>query len=279
MLAFANAKINIGLNVTEKLPSGYHNIETVFYPIKIHDVVEITDASVLNCQVTGIDISGRPEDNICYKAFRLIQQDHGIPEQQITLLKQIPVGAGLGGGSSDAAHLIKIINQKFKLGLEVHQMEQYASALGADCAFFIENKPVYAFGRGDQFKPIELDLSLYNVVLVKPDIHVSTAEAYAGMKPKLSPENLTELVRLPLNRWKDHIKNDFEPMVFEKYPAIAGVKKALYHAGALYAAMSGSGSSVFGIFNKAVVLPELELDNKVYYNILYDGDQSYPQKQ
>ena len=267
MLAFANAKINIGLNVTEKLPNGYHNIETVFYPIKIHDVVEITDATILNCRVKGIDISGRPEDNICYKAFQLLQQDHQIPNQEITLLKHIPVGAGLGGGSSDAAHLIKIINQKFNLRLEVSQMERYASALGADCAFFIENKPVYAFGRGDQFKPVELDLSMYNIVLVKPDIHVSTAEAYAGMKPMPSAENLIELIKLPVNRWKDHVKNDFEPMVFEKYPEIAYVKEALYQAGALYAAMSGSGSSVYGIFDKAVVLPELEVDNKVYYNI------------
>jgi len=267
MLAFANAKINIGLNVTEKLPDGYHNIQTVFYPIRIHDVVEITDATATSCNVSGIDINGNPEDNICYKAFRLLQRDYNFPEQQITLLKQIPVGAGLGGGSSDAAHLIKIIDKKFNLGLSVSEMERYASALGADCAFFIENKPVYAYGRGDQFKSINLDLSAYNIVLVKPAIHVSTAEAYAGMQPQASEETLPELMKQPVDTWKGQVKNDFERMVFEKYPAIADVKQKVYAAGAKYAAMSGSGSSVFGIFDTTVALPELEENNKVYYNL------------
>ena len=267
MLAFANAKINIGLNVTEKLANGYHHIQTVFYPIKIHDVVEITDAAATICKVSGIEISGNPEENICYKAFRLLQRDYNFPEQQITLLKQIPVGAGLGGGSSDAAHLIKIIDKKFNLGLSVSEMEQYASSLGADCAFFIENKPVYATGKGDRFKPLTLDLSGYNIVLVKPGIHVSTAEAYAGMQPQPNEENLPELMKQPVESWKGQVKNDFERMVFEKYPAIADVKKRLYEAGALYAAMSGSGSSVYGIFNGNVALPELEQHNKVYYNL------------
>jgi 4-diphosphocytidyl-2-C-methyl-D-erythritol kinase len=267
MLAFANAKINIGLNVTEKLPSGYHNIQTVFYPIKIHDVVEITDATLISFKVVGIDIEGNPEDNLCYKAFRLLQKDYNFPAQQITLLKQIPIGAGLGGGSSDAAHLIKLIDQKFNLGLNVAEMEQYASKLGADCAFFIQNKPVYAYGKGDQFKPLNLDLSAYNIVLVKPETHVSTAEAYAGMIPQANDENLPDLVKEPLESWKHHIKNDFERMVFEKYPAIADVKNRLYQAGAIYAAMSGSGSSVYGIFDKAISLPDLEQENKVYYNL------------
>ncbi len=267
MLAFANAKINIGLNVTEKLPDGYHNIQTVFYPVKIIDVVEITDASALSCHVEGIDISGDREENICYKAFRLLQKDFDIPSQQITLLKNIPVGAGLGGGSSDAAHLIKIVNNKFNLGMTVPKMAQYASALGADCAFFIENKPVYAYGRGDQFKPVKLDLSAYQIVLVKPDVHVSTAEAYAGMVPQANAENLPDLVAQPVNTWKAQVKNDFEPLVFRKYPEIKDVKTALYDSGALYAAMSGSGSSVFGIFDQSIRLPDLELNNKVYYNI------------
>jgi len=267
MLAFANAKINIGLNVTEKLPDGYHNIQTVFYPIQLHDVVELTDATTTTCVVSGIDNLGDSEDNICYKAFRLLQRDYNFPEQQITLLKQIPVGAGLGGGSSDAAQLIKIINKKFNLGLSVTEMEQYASALGADCAFFIENKPVYAVGKGDQFTPVGLDLSAYNIVLVKPDIHVSTAEAYAGMQPLPHEEHLPELVQQPVETWKGQVKNDFERMVFEKYPAIADVKQKLYAAGALYASMSGSGSSVYGIFNGPVALPELEQHNKVYYNL------------
>jgi 4-diphosphocytidyl-2-C-methyl-D-erythritol kinase len=260
MLAFANAKINIGLQVTEKLPDGYHNIQTVFYPIKINDVVEITDADTLSCQVAGIDIDGKPEDNICYK-------DYGIPNQQITLLKNIPVGAGLGGGSSDAAHLIKLLNKKFNLGLTVIQMEQYASMLGADCAFFIENKPVYAHGKGDQFEALELDLSNYHMVLVKPPIHVSTAEAYAGMIPKPTEAKLPNLLSQPIHTWKDHVKNDFEQMVFKKYPEIQSVKNTLYEHGALYAAMSGSGSSVFGIFDHAVDLNILTDNNTLYYNI------------
>lgn len=267
MLAFANAKINIGLNVTEKRPDGYHQIQTVFYPIKIHDVVEITDAAKTSCLVCGIAINGNPEDNICCKVFRLMQMDYNIPEQQITLLKQIPVGAGLGGGSSDAAHLIRIVDKKFNLGLSVYEMESYASAVGSDCAFFIENKPVYAYGRGDQFKPVVLDLSSYNIVLVKPDIHVSTAEAYAGMIPQPNAENLPDLVGQPVETWKSMIKNDFEQMVFKKYPAIEDVKALLYQSGALYASMSGSGSSVYGIFDKAVTLPELERNHKVYYNL------------
>lgn len=267
MLAFANAKINIGLNVTEKMPDGYHNIQTVFYPVKIHDVVEITDASSLSCHVEGIDIIGNPEDNLCHKAFRMLQKDFDIPNQQISLLKYIPVGAGLGGGSSDAAHLIKLINAKFNLDLSALRMERYASALGADCAFFIENKPVYAYGRGDQFKPVELDLSAYQIVLVKPDIHVSTADAYSGMVPQANEENLPLWVAQPVNSWKGQVKNDFEVMVFEKYPKIKDVKTALYDAGALYAAMSGSGSSVFGIFEHSISLPQLELNNQVYYNL------------
>lgn len=267
MLAFANAKINIGLQVTEKLPDGYHNIQTVFYPIKINDVVEITDSDTLSCQVAGIDIDGKPEDNICYKAFKLVQKDYGIPNQQITLLKNIPVGAGLGGGSSDAAHLIKLLNNKFNLGLTVMQMEQYASMLGADCAFFIENKPVYAYGKGDQFEALQLDLSNHYMVLVKPPIHVSTAEAYAGMIPKPTEANLPNLLSQPIHTWKDHVKNDFEQMVFKKYPEIQSVKNTLYEHGALYAAMSGSGSSVFGIFDHAVDLHILSVNNTLYYNI------------
>jgi 4-diphosphocytidyl-2-C-methyl-D-erythritol kinase len=267
MLAFANAKINIGLNVIEKRADGYHNIQTVFYPIKINDVVEITDAAVSGCKVEGIAISGSPEDNICFKALQLLEAEYHIPNQQITLLKNIPVGAGLGGGSSDAAHLIKLINQKFNLGIPVAKMEAYASSLGADCAFFIENKPVYAYGKGDQFKPVDLDLSSYQLVLVKPDIHVSTATAYSGMVPRLVGEVLPELVSKPVSTWRYLIRNDFEQSVFEKYPQIKEIKKALYQAGALYAAMSGSGSSVYGIFEQPVALPELEKNNKVYYNL------------
>jgi 4-diphosphocytidyl-2-C-methyl-D-erythritol kinase len=267
MLSFANAKINIGLNVTAKRADGYHEIETVFYPVKVQDVVELTDARELTCVVAGQTISGAMEDNLCYKAFRLIQADHAIPNQQITLLKNTPIGAGLGGGSSDAAHVIKLINDKYKLGLSVIEMEAYAARLGADCAFFIRNAPVYATGKGEVFAPLELDLSAYYLVLITPPIHVSTAEAYSGIKPNPDTEYLPDLMKLPVKDWAGRVKNDFEASVFEKYPEIRVLKERLYAEGALYAAMTGSGSSVYGIFDRAIRLPDLEVQNKVYYNV------------
>jgi 4-diphosphocytidyl-2-C-methyl-D-erythritol kinase len=267
MLAFANAKINIGLNITAKRPDGYHEIETVFYPIKIYDVLELSNSTTTSCVVRGNSFPGEMVDNLCYKAFKLLQQEYHFPDQQITLLKNIPVGAGLGGGSSDAAQVIKLLNDKFKLQLTNQKMEGYAALLGADCAFFIQNKPVYATGIGEKLESIELDLGAYQLVLVNPEIHVSTAEAYAGIKPKANSGYLPELMKLPLNKWKDQVRNDFEDSVFSKYPKIKEVKDALYQAGAVYAAMTGSGSSVYGFFEKDTRLPELEAQHSVYYNL------------
>jgi 4-diphosphocytidyl-2-C-methyl-D-erythritol kinase len=267
MLAFANAKINLGLHITEKRPDGYHNLETVFYPVRICDVVELTDAGQTSCEVKGIDVPGNAQDNICLKTFHALQQDFALPPQRITLLKNIPVGAGLGGGSSDAAFLIKLVNDKFGLGLSVSEMEDYARPMGADCAFFIQNKPVYAFGKGDQFAALDIDLSNYYLVLVKPPIHVSTADAYRGITPSIPSTSLKDLIHLPLENWKTGLKNDFEGPVFMKYPETEQIKTRLYEAGAAYAAMSGSGSSVFGIFRSAVRLTDLEKDNQVFYNV------------
>ena len=267
MLAFANAKINLGLNVTEKRPDGYHNLETVFYPVKLYDVIELTDARESSCVFRGIDVPGEAVDNICLKAYELLKADFDLPPQQITLLKNIPVGAGLGGGSSDAAFLIKLLNDKFQLGLTTVQMEAYAARLGADCPFFINNRPVYATGIGDQFTEIELDLSGHHLVLVKPPVHVSTADAYSGIKPSIPSSSVKDLIHLPFQEWKSNLVNDFEHTVFAKYPQLGLLKAALYDSGAVYAAMSGSGSCVFGIFEKEVHLPELEKDNKVFYNV------------
>ncbi|MBB6500013.1 4-(cytidine 5'-diphospho)-2-C-methyl-D-erythritol kinase [Pedobacter cryoconitis] len=267
MLAFANAKINLGLNVIEKRADGYHNLETVFYPVKLYDSLEITDAAETSCLVRGIDIPGDMTDNICLRAYRLLQHDFDLPAQQITLLKHIPVGAGLGGGSADGAFLIKLLNDKFRLGLSISAMEAYAATLGADCAFFIRDKPVFATGRGDQFTDLDLDLSGYFIVLVKPPVHVSTAEAYGGIQPAFPETGLKELIKLPVNEWNKYLKNDFEKPVFCKYPEISQIKDQLYHAGATFALMSGSGSSVFALFEQAVILPQLEKDNKVFYNI------------
>ncbi|KQC01900.1 4-(cytidine 5'-diphospho)-2-C-methyl-D-erythritol kinase [Pedobacter sp. Hv1] len=267
MLAFANAKINLGLLLTEKRADGYHNLQTVFYPVKLYDVVELIDATHTSCIIKGITIPGNTEDNICLKAFRTLQTDFNLPNQQIVLLKNIPVGAGLGGGSADAAFLIKLVNEKFKLGLTVAQLEDYARALGADCAFFIANKPTYAYAKGDEFETVEIDLSAYFMVLVKPAIHVSTAVAYQNVKVKQPSTSLKDLIHLPLSRWKGQILNDFEESVFEQYPEIDEIKTKLYAAGATFALMSGSGSSVFAIFEKAVQLPELEKEHMVFYNI------------
>jgi len=267
MLAFANAKINLGLNVTAKRADGYHNLETVFYPARIYDVLEITDAENTSCVIKGIDIPGNTADNICLKAYHLLSKDFELPPQQITLLKNMPVGAGVGGGSADAAFLIRLLNDKFKLGISAEGMEEYARTLGADCAFFIRNEPVFADGRGDQFSPVSIDLSGRFMVLVKPPVHVSTADAFAGLKPAVPDVSIRELMQLPVEEWKNQLKNDFEQPIFSKYPEVGQIKQDLYHAGATFALMTGSGSSVFAIFDQPVILPELEKENRVFYHI------------
>jgi 4-diphosphocytidyl-2-C-methyl-D-erythritol kinase len=183
MIVFPNAKINIGLNIIARRPDGYHDLETVFYPVKINDVLEVVEADKLSFESSGLDIPGRLEDNLCIKGYHLLKKDHDLPPVKIHLHKNIPIGAGLGGGSADAAFFIKLMNDKFGLGLSLERMEDYARVLGADCAFFIQSKPVFAFEKGDELEPINLDLSAYKIVLVMPDEHVSTAEAYRGVKP------------------------------------------------------------------------------------------------
>lgn len=267
MLAFANAKINLGLFVTEKRSDGYHNLETIFYPVKINDVIEVTDAAETTCTIHGITIPGNSDDNLCMRAFNSIKDDFNLPPQSIDLLKNIPVGAGLGGGSADAAFLVKLLNDKFNLRLTEAQMEDYVRPLGADCPFFIRNRPVLAVGTGDDFTDIDIDLSGYHIVLVKPQVHVSTADAYSTIKPSVPKNSLKELIHLPLKEWRGNIFNDFELSVFKKFPEIEHLKKSLYQQGAIFALMSGSGSSVFAIFEDMVTLPELERNNQVFYNV------------
>ena len=267
MLSFPNAKINLGLHITKRRGDGYHNIETIFYPIGIKDVVEITDAAETSCIIHGIDIPGKADDNLCLKAFNLLAADFDIAPQKINLLKTIPVGAGLGGGSADAAFTLKLLNQRFELDLSDEQLLEYAKKLGADCAFFIKNKPAFAFNKGDEFEDIEVDLSNYFMVVVMPTIHVSTANAYANVKPQKPVKSIKEIIRQPIDTWKEKLTNDFEESVFKKHPAIAEIKVKLYNAGAIFALLSGSGASVFGIFEKEVQLPFLEKDNKVFYKV------------
>ncbi len=267
MIVFPNAKINIGLNVVERRADGYHNLETIFYPIQIKDALEVVLSDELRFASSGISIPGNADENLCLKAYHLIKTSYDLPPVNIHLHKNIPIGAGLGGGSADAGFFIKLLNEVCEIGLSVDAMENYARQLGADCAFFIGNKPVFAFGKGDRFEKIELDLSAYHLVLVMPPVHVSTAEAYGGVQPKASENNLKSALKLPVEKWKNFIKNDFEPSVFQHHTKILGIKEALYQQGAIYAAMSGSGASVFGIFNKKPDLQGLEKANQVFYAV------------
>jgi 4-diphosphocytidyl-2-C-methyl-D-erythritol kinase len=258
MILYPNAKINIGLNVVEKRADGYHNLETVFYPINLLDALEITtdehQADSVKLKVSGEAIAGRPSDNLVMKACNLMRSmfPEKIERLSVHLHKHIPTGAGLGGGSSDAAFTIKALNEQFSLGMSVDQMEQLSAQLGADCPFFIKNQPVFAEGIGDIFTDIDIVLKGKTLVLVKPDISVSTADAYSLVSPHKPQQSLRESLRLPVEEWKNHVVNDFESSVFKKFPEIAAIKDRLYDLGALYASMSGSGSAVYGIFNQPV---------------------------
>ena len=267
MIFFPNAKINIGLNITGRRTDGYHNLETVFYPIKINDVLEVVESDTLSFESSGLDIPGSAADNLCLKGYHLLKKDHDLPPIKIHLHKHIPIGAGLGGGSADAAFFLRLLNQKFNLGLDNEGLADYARQLGADCAFFIENKPVFAFEKGDRFEPVGFDLSAYTIALVMPPVQVSTSEAYRGVKPAVPMHHLKEVVQLPVAQWRHFIKNDFEESIFKNHSSIRGVKAALYEAGALYASMSGSGSSIFGIFDKTPDLSALAQANQVFYPV------------
>lgn len=267
MIVFPNAKINIGLNIISKRTDGYHNLDTVFYPVKVFDALEIVLSDQLNFTSSGIDIPGNSYDNLCLKAYHLIKKEYDLPQVNIHLHKNIPIGAGLGGGSADAGFFIKLLNEVCEIGLSTSEMQNYARQLGADCAFFIDNKSVFAFNKGDQFEPIKLNFSNYCLVLVMPPVHVSTAEAYGGVLPQTPLNNLKSALKLSVESWKDLIINDFEKSIFLHHPKISSVKEALYKKGAIYAAMSGSGAAVFGIFNKKPDLQELEKANRVFYDI------------
>jgi 4-diphosphocytidyl-2-C-methyl-D-erythritol kinase len=257
MLSFPNAKINIGLSITEKRPDGFHNLESCFYPVGWSDVLEIMPAQKLSFKSTGIEIPGNPETNLCLKAYHLVNQDFNLPPVMIHLHKIVPIGAGLGGGSADCAFTIKTLDDLFELNMSVGTMENYARQLGSDCAFFIRNKPKSCFGKGDEFEDINVNLSDKFIVLVNPNIHISTAEAYSGVKPQKSHGDLKEILQKPVNQWVDVVKNDFENHLLPKYPAIANIKNSLYTHGAEYASMTGSGSTVFGIFNQEIDLKEV----------------------
>lgn len=256
MITFPNAKINLGLNITEKRSDGYHNLETIFYPIKLQDALEVTcleeSSEPFKLHISGTTLEGKPDDNLVVKAYNLLKQDFQLPPVDIHLFKHIPTGAGLGGGSADCAFMIKLLNEKFHLELSLEQMETYAAKLGADCAFFIQNKPVFATGIGNVFQPIDFSLKGYHLVLVKPNSSVATREAYANITPRKPEVSLLQIIKQPIETWKNSMKNDFEDSVFLTHPEIAAIKDKLYDLGAVYASMSGSGSTVFGIFKSPI---------------------------
>jgi 4-diphosphocytidyl-2-C-methyl-D-erythritol kinase len=267
MITYPNAKINLGLNVVKRRQDGYHNIETIFYPIGLYDELNVSPSNArydYYFSSEGIKISGNPEKNLIIKALRLVKEQYPIPPIDIFLDKKIPFGAGLGGGSSNAAFMLKSLNELFNLNIPTEKLEKMAAKIGADCPFFIENKPVFATGIGNVFAPVDLTLQSYWLLLVKPDIHVSTPEAYAGVTPAAAKTVLTELIKNPIEDWKNNIFNDFEKSVFTKYPVIGELKKQMYGLGALYASMSGSGSSVYGIFG---VKPESEELKRKYKHV------------
>lgn len=250
MILFPNAKINLGLNILSKREDGYHELETIFYPIGLKDGLEFIENKRNRIEFTssGLPLNIAPEENIVVKAYHLLAVDNTLPGLDIHLHKVIPSGAGLGGGSSDAAFLMKGLNDYFEMGLFVSQLKKYAVRLGADCSFFLENKPAFACGIGEQLQNIEFSLKGYFIVLVKPPLGVGTKEAYTGIKPSTPRFALYESIQLPHEKWQKTIQNDFEIPVFPLYPVIAEIKSKLIDRGAVYASMSGSGSSVFGLF-------------------------------
>jgi len=254
MVVFPNCKINLGLNITRKRTDGYHDLETVFYPIGLKDALEIIRSDEQSFTITGLPVDGNDEDNLCSKAYRLLKKDFpDLPPVSVHLHKAIPMGAGLGGGSADGAFMLLLLNKKFQLQLSEEQLINYALQLGSDCPFFIINKPSFATGRGENMVAVDLDLSAYKIVLVNPGIHVSTKEAFSKLTPSIPPKSIQQIIEQPLSTWKDELMNDFESSVFALYPQIEEIKNRLCKAGALYASMTGTGSTVFGIFESTKV--------------------------
>lgn len=260
MITFPCAKINLGLNIVSKRPDGYHNLETVFYPIPLTDALEIKymdekfpSESPCDLKITGNDIDCNEEDNLVIKAYQLLAADFQLPRVHAHLVKRIPTQAGLGGGSSDAAYMIRLLDERFRLNIGIPEMERYATKLGADCAFFITADPSYAEGIGDVLMPVDVPgagLGGYYLAVVKPSVAVSTRDAYAAIVPKTPAKCCRDIVRQPIETWKDELVNDFEAPIFAMHPELAAIRQSLYDAGAVYAAMSGSGSALFGIFRE-----------------------------
>ena len=263
MICFPNAKVNLGLRVTARRPDGFHALDTVFYPVPLQDVLEVITHSTSAAEAvtfthSGIPIPGDESSNLCIKAYHLLKKDYPeLPSILLHLHKHIPMGAGLGGGSSDGAFMLKLLNEKYRLGISLDQLQKYALALGSDCPFFIVNQPVQATGRGEIMQPIVCTLSTKTLVLVCPGIHVSTADAFRKIALSPNAPSCASIVERPLHEWKEKLINDFEEPVFNAFPEIAIIKEKLYSAGAVYASMTGTGSTVYGIFETIPSIKDL----------------------
>jgi 4-diphosphocytidyl-2-C-methyl-D-erythritol kinase len=270
MIVFPKAKINLGLRITEKRSDGYHNIETIFYPISLRDalefIVQVQQSKRDIFTATGIDTGSEPDGNLVIKTIRKLREKHPFPFLKIHLHKAIPVGAGLGGGSSDAVSLLNAINKYFNLSIDNSQMKAIALEIGSDCPFFVDCNPAFASGRGELLKPIWPVLSGYYLLLLNPGIEINTAEAYQNCRPEHPSTSLIELIDHPPVEWKDLIKNDFEDYAFRKHPVIGEIKNQLYLSGALFSSMSGSGSSIYGIFHD-----KPRLNDKLRANVIFEG--------
>ncbi len=250
MVSFPNAKINLGLNITAKRPDGFHDLESCFYPVLWSDVLEVIPSESLQFSSSGISIPGEKDSNLCLQVYQALKKDFDLPPVHIHLLKNIPIGAGMGGGSADAAFTAHLLNDLFKLGLTTAQLEDYVRVLGSDCAFFVKNEPVFAFDKGDRFRPIALSLKGYFITIIYPPIHISTKEAYSGVAPAQPVEGIERIIQKPIAEWKGILHNDFEHSLFPKYPVLKEIKELMYAEGAIYASMTGSGSAVYGIFKE-----------------------------
>ncbi|HET6994244.1 MAG TPA: 4-(cytidine 5'-diphospho)-2-C-methyl-D-erythritol kinase [Chitinophagaceae bacterium] len=256
MICFPNCKINLGLNVVRKRTDGFHDLETVFYPLPIYDVLEIIPAhsaegNDITFTATGIPTETNDENNLCAKAYHLLKKEFPqLPPVEMHLHKTIPIGAGLGGGSADASFTLKLLGKLFDIAPGDRKLMELSLSLGSDCPFFMINKPCFATNRGEILNLLTIDLGLYKLLLVNPGIHIRTAYAFSQITPSIPEESIKEILQLPIALWKGRLRNDFEEPLFKQYPEIGKIKDELYGAGALYASMSGSGSSVYGIFEK-----------------------------
>jgi len=268
MVFFPNCKINLGLHIIRKRADGYHDLESVFYPILLKDVIEVVNADAFEFIPSGLPVPGDHENNSCVKAYHLLKRKFPhLPATKMYLYKNIPSGAGLGGGSADGAFMLALLNKKFEMGLTEDQLRNLSLQIGSDCPFFISNRPSFVSGRGEVLEDFQLDLSNYSIVIVHPGIHINTAWAFSKIRPTIPAKSIRQIVASPIENWKDKLINDFEDPVLQEYPFLQQIKLTLYNAGALYAAMSGSGSSFYGIFKKNNI-PSISFDANFRVDII-----------